>query len=62
MSYQKIGGIRRNMFFYKDLKEAKELFEDLKQQYLKLRREHWELLRELDEIKRQNESNEGVEL
>lgn len=61
MSYQKIGGIRRNMFFYKDLKEAKELFEDLKQQYLKLRREHWELLRELDEIKRQDDKIEELQ-
>lgn len=49
------------MFFYKDLKEAKELFEDLQKQYLKLRKEHWELIAELERIERQDEKIETLE-
>ena len=61
MSYQKTGGVRRNMFYLKELKETKELLKDLQQQYLKLRKEYWELLRELDEIERQDDKIEELE-
>lgn len=49
------------MFFYKELKEAKELFEDLKNQYLKLRKEHWELLAELERIEKQDDKIEELQ-
>lgn len=49
------------MFYLKELRETKELFENLKEQYLKLRKEHYEVLSELDEIKRQDEKIEALE-
>lgn len=49
------------MFYLKELKETKKLLEDLKEQYLKLRKEHFELLGELDEINRQDDKIEALE-
>lgn len=43
------------MFYNKKLKELEELFNTLQEQYLKLRREHWALIKELDELERQDD-------
>ena len=36
------------MFSTKELKELQKNFEDLKEEYLKLRKEHWELISQLE--------------
>ena len=43
------------MIYNKKLKELEELFNTLQEQYLKLRREHWALIKELDELERQDD-------
>lgn len=49
------------MFYNKKLKELEELFNTLQEQYLKLRREHWALIKELDELERQDDKIKEIQ-
>lgn len=49
------------MFWWKERNKDKELLEDLKKQYLQLRKKYWELSAELDKIERQDEKIESLE-
>ncbi len=50
------------MFYYRKFKKAQELYNSLNKDYLKLRRDYWDLVKELDSIRNQDKDIEILEL
>lgn len=56
-----IGG-ESYMFYYIKFKKTQEVYHSLNKDYLKLRREYWDLVKELDSIRNQDKDIESIEL
>lgn len=56
-----IGG-ESYMFYYRKFKKAQELYNSLNKDYLKLRRDYWDLVKELDSLRNQDKDIEILEL